>query len=122
MMRRDILVYLSGPITAGHGRTVAENIDRAATIYLGLIQAGVPCLCPHLSAYNPAAFLVPYDRWLELDYVYIDKCTHMLMLPHWEESKGALLEQAYAIQQGIIVLYAGEYARLVEMARDADGR
>lgn len=94
-MRKDILVYLSGPITAKH-HTVEENTASAIKVYFDLLSRGVPAFCPHLSAAFPSAFTVPYDVWLAYDYAVIDRCTHMLMLPGWADSNGALLEARYA--------------------------
>lgn len=96
-MRRDVFIYLSGPITAKHGRSVEENVANALRAYWLCLKSGVPAFCPHLSAIFPSAHTeVAYDAWLEYDFAVIDRCTHVVALPHWEQSSGALAEIAYA--------------------------
>ena len=105
-MRRDVFVYLSGPITAKHGRSVEENTANALKVYWLCLRTGIPAFCPHLSAGFPSAFSeVPYDAWLAYDFAVIDRCSHVLMLPNWQESDGAKAELAYATQKGVSVHY-----------------
>jgi len=100
-MRRDVFVYLSGPITAVNGWTIERNIRAASMVYYDLLNRGIPAFCPHSSAFDPRAFAdVPYDVWLEYDCAVIDRCTHLLMLPRWEQSQGAMREKAYAEAHG----------------------
>jgi Domain of unknown function (DUF4406) len=104
-VRQDVLVYLSGPITPRNGHTVEENVHAASVVHNDLLNQGIPVFCPHFSAAVPASFTdVPYETWLELDYAIINRCTHVLMLPRWEESQGAQLEKAYAERVGKPVL------------------
>jgi hypothetical protein len=103
-MRKDIFVYLSGPITAKHGYTVEENVAAATRVYWELLKRRIPAFCPHLCGSFPTAWaVIPYEAWLEYDYAVIDRCTHVLLLPRWETSAGALLELAYAEKQGKII-------------------
>jgi len=102
-VRTDVFVYISGPITAKHGYLVEENVAAAVKVYLDLLNLGVPAFCPHMSAAFPSAFNIPWETWLEYDYAVIARCTHMLMLPRWRESKGALEERIYADASNIRV-------------------
>ncbi len=96
----EMFVYLSGPITAKHGYSVEENTAAAVKVYLDLMTRGIWSFCPHLSAAFPSAFNVDYEIWMAYDLAVIDRCTHILMLPRWETSAGAVRERDYAIQQG----------------------
>ena len=103
-MRSDLFVYLSGPLTAKHGYTVEENVAAATKVYWECLRRGVPAFCPHLSAAFPSAFDIDYTVWIEYDYRIIERSTHVLLLPRWEQSSGALLEKAYAEKYGIPVV------------------
>lgn len=99
-----MLVYLSGPISAAHGWTVEENAAAAIDVYYDLIKDGINAICPHLSC-SARTFEISYERWIEYDFALIDVCTHVLMLPRWETSKGACRERDYALSINKMVLY-----------------
>ena len=100
-MRRDLFVYISGPMTAKHGYTVEENVAAGLRVYLDCLKAGIPAFCPHLGGAFPTAWTaVDWETWLAYDFAVIDHCTHVLMMPRWETSTGAVKERDYAIQHG----------------------
>lgn len=111
-MRKDVLVYLSGPITSKHGHSSEENVAAAVNVFLALLAQGIPCFCPHLSAAFPSAWGLSYDAWMAYDYAIIDRCTHVMMLPRWQESAGAMLEREYAIANGKPVVEYGQFVEL----------
>ena len=107
VMRSDLFVYISGPMTAKHGYTVEENVLQGLRMHLELLNRGIPNFCPHLGGAFPSAWsAVSWERWLEYDLEVINRSTHVLMLPRWETSAGALKEKAHAEARGIPVLYA----------------
>lgn len=100
-MRRDMFVYLSGPMTAKHGYSVEENVAAGVKVFLELLALGVPCHSPHLSGAFPSAWTaLTWEQWIAYDYAVIDRCTHVLMLPRWETSAGAIAEREYGIAAG----------------------
>jgi hypothetical protein len=106
-MRRDVFVYLSGPISPKNGRTVEVNVAAALAVYLDCLKRGILAFCPHLSAIFPSAHTaITYDIWMEADYAIIDRCTHVLMLDGWQFSKGACDELAYATLHGKPAIYS----------------
>jgi hypothetical protein len=105
MMRKDVLVYLSGPMTAKHGYTIEDNVAAGIKVYWELLTLGLPAFSPHLSGIFPTAWsLLPHDQWLAYDCAIIDRCTHVLLLPRWETSSGAVIEEAYARAQGKVIV------------------
>lgn len=118
-MRTDIFAYLSGPITACNGRSVEQHIATAVDAYLRLINAGVPTFCPHLSAAFPSAAAVDYETWMDYDFAMLSRCTHLVMLPHWEESAGCLREREYAICEREITVMNSADKMIAWCERDA---
>lgn len=93
------MIYLSGPITPRHGRTIEQHVDAAREVFLRFVRAGVPMYCPHLEAAHPDVQAVPYEDWIRYDLAVIDRCDCLLRLPNWEESSGAVREVEYALQR-----------------------
>lgn len=104
-MNGRVFAYLSGPITANHGFTIEENVASAVKVYLDCLRRGLPVFCPHLSGAFPSAFEVDYETWLAYDFAVIERCTHVLMLPRWETSAGAVRELEHAKTRGLSVVY-----------------
>lgn len=103
-VRRDVLVYLSGPISPGNGKTVETNVAVALAAYLECVKRGIPAICPHLSGAFPSAWQIPWGDWLAYDLAMVDRCTHVWMLPGWQGSEGARMERAYAEAAGTPVI------------------
>ena len=90
---------------AEHGYTIEENVAAGVRVYLDCLKRGIPAFSPHLGGAFPSAWSeVPWETWLDYDLRVIDRCTHVLMLPRWETSDGAVKERAYAEQIGRPVL------------------
>jgi hypothetical protein len=103
-MRKDVFVYISGPITGKNGYLVEENVAAGLKMFLDLINLGVPAYAPQMTAAFPSAFNIPWETWMELDYAVIaGRCTHMIMLPRWRESRGAIEERNFAEAHNIRV-------------------
>lgn len=116
-MRPNILVYISGPIAPKYGFSVEENVAVALKVFLELTKRGILSFCPHLTAAFPSAHSeVAYEKWMEYDLAMIDRCTHILMLPRWGESKGAIDELNYAVVKNVQVAYT--VVELLEMLKE----
>jgi len=89
------------------GLTIQQNLATAIAIHHQLLQAGVPNYCPHVSGLAPSAWtaLTP-AQWLAFDEVVIDRCTHLLMLPHWQLSIGARHEWRYAVTKRMPIAHS----------------
>jgi len=104
---RPPILYISGPYSAGHGRTVAMNIAVARAHAVAARKRGWMPVAPHL---NPAHFEedcpdVDHAEWLAGDLAILDlldpTIDAVLMLPGWTESIGARQEFARAMEREI---------------------
>lgn len=97
-MNKDILVYISGPMTAKDGRTIEQNVADGVAVYLELLKLGIPAFSPHLSGLAPSAWAaLTHAEWIAYDCAILDRCTHLLMMPRWQTSTGAKMERGYWI-------------------------
>lgn len=95
-MKSDILVYISGPMTAKDGRSIEQNVADGIAVYLELLKIGIPAFSPHLSGLSPSSWTaLTHAEWIAYDCAILDRCTHILMMPRWETSTGACMELEY---------------------------
>lgn len=101
-MNRNVLVYISGPMTAKAGRTMEQNTADGVAVYLDLLKRGIPAFSPHCSGAFPSAWTaLTHQEWIDYDFAIIDRCTHVLMMERWATSQGARLEYEYAKSKGL---------------------
>lgn len=95
-MKSNVLVYISGPMTAKDGRTMEQNTADGVAVYLALLKLGIPAFSPHLSGAFPSAWTaLSHAEWIAYDCAILDRCTHILMMDRWQTSTGARLEFDY---------------------------
>jgi len=116
--RRPVL-YISGPYTPGNGRTTEDNIDIARAHAATAWERGWAAFCPHL---NTAGFEhlcegMSWEDWIAGDLAILDlldpTTDAVLMLPGWEESRGATVERQRAITRGLEVFDPLVYPRCI---------
>jgi hypothetical protein len=108
-MRRDIFLYLSGPMAANETGTIEEHLAAGVKVYLQCLRRGLPAFCPHLGGFVPSAWTaLSHAEWIAFDYAVLDRCTHLVQLPRWDTSRGARLETEYAIYRGIPIVSVAE--------------
>ncbi|MFA7122371.1 MAG: DUF4406 domain-containing protein [Bacilli bacterium] len=103
------ILYIAGPYSAGHGRSVTDNIAVARRYAVAAAKAGWMPFTPHL---NTAGFEIDcpeisHESWIHGDLAILRCLTRgrgsVLMLPNWQESKGARLERDWAIHLNLEV-------------------
>lgn len=112
-MQKDVLVYISGPITPTDEMSTEQHVAAALKVFVRLTGEGIPSICVHLGAAFPSAYDLHYHTWMAYDLAILGHCTHILMLPGWEKSPGAVMERTVAISKQIKIVYTVE--ELTEM-------
>lgn len=106
------VLYVSGPFSSAdniHG--VEQNILIASRFSLEAWQKGWAVICPHKNTQGYQHTTLPWSVWMAGDIAFIDRMDKtkgdaLLMLPTWEQSKGAVLEHDYAKEKGLKIYYA----------------
>jgi hypothetical protein len=96
-------IFISGPYTKGD---TALNVKKAMDVSNTLMEKGFAPYCPHLTHFLHMNHWQPYEKWLELDCIYLVLCDAVLRLPG--ESNGADKEVALAIEKNIPIFYSIE--------------
>lgn len=102
-----MLIYVSGKYSGDTEKERKDNIFKAGKVAAELWDRGHAVICPHA---NTSEFLVPtkitqYEDFIKGDLMMIARCDAMVMLPEWENSKGAVLEHNYALELGVPVYF-----------------
>lgn len=90
------VVYLAGRYRDARGHYyVTKNIELARDIALELWRLGYAVICPHMNtAHLDGA--APDDVWLRGDIELLKRSDIVVMIPGWEQSKGAQDEEQIA--------------------------
>ena len=107
---REDMIYLSGPMS-GLPDYNRPAFDRAAK---SLREKGYKVWSP-AEAFDRSV-LLPRSHYMRVDIEALMKCTTVMMLPNWEQSRGARLEFEIAkeLELPVLLLSAdGEKAELL---------
>jgi hypothetical protein len=95
-----ISVYIASPYSIGNQ---LENVNKSLDTYSKLVNFGFIPFAPLTSHYIHERYPLPYEKWLEIDCYWLDKCDCLLRLPG--ESDGADKELNRMIMLGKPVFY-----------------
>ncbi|AXH46894.1 hydrolase [Mycobacterium phage Aminay] len=98
--------YIAGPMTGYPEWNHPAFYNMAARLRC----AGHRVVCP--AELHDASDEIAWDWYLRRDLAELVKCTHMLLLPGWERSKGARLEHTVAEALGLGITYPHETEEL----------
>jgi hypothetical protein len=101
--QKQLLIYVSGPMSAPSGREVKDNVDRATAAGIDIMQKGHGALIPHLYYYLHRQALqedieYTWQQCMNIDLNILSRCDAMLYLG---PSPGADIELEYAKRCGI---------------------
>lgn len=107
-----MIVYVSGKYS-GTPEEIKANIEKAKAVAVELWSKGYVALCPHLNTANfeEESSLLTWDDYIKGDLALLSRCDAIVMLPDFEDSKGALVEFEYAVRNDIPIY---EYPELPE--------
>lgn len=99
-----MLIYVSGAYSAPTIEQRDENVANARAVAVRLWEMGHAVICPHLNTFDMESDCnATYEQYLVGDKNMIARCDAMVMVNGWENSKGATIEQSYAVRLGIPV-------------------
>lgn len=93
-------IYLSGPISANvFSPATEENLEAFGQVLTSIMKHHGE----YITVVNPACLSqgLDYDELMKRDYMLMVGCSHILMLPNWQHSRGACSELLVASQMGL---------------------
>jgi len=98
-----MIIYIAGLYSVGN---IDENIANARKAAIEVWESGNVAICPHL---NTAHFEIDasldHDDYIDGDLKILARCDAILMLRNWKISKGAKIENLYALEHKIPIYY-----------------
>ena len=98
-------IYLSGPYSDEDKRRRDLNIERARECAGICLRRGHWPFCPHTMTGCFEDFFpdLPWMTYIAADLAWLPFCHSMLMLPEWEDSRGACIEWESARKLGLTI-------------------
>src|SRR3989304_8230829 len=102
------IVFIAGPYFGDGGPTTIERNIRAAEEYqIALANAQVGFFCPHThTEHFQLKSVAPEEFYRTLDAEFLKRaCDAMLVMPGWEQSKGAQAEVEWGKKNNIQMFF-----------------
>lgn len=99
-----MVIYLAGPISNGSqdgSETRRQRVEAARKIAEELWIDGFAVICPHINNDFGDACKLTWKEYLRGDLELISKVDLVVLLPGWQDSKGARKERRFAQKMGI---------------------
>ena len=114
--RRKKLIYTAGPYRSKLGiHGVVQNIREAEEWMTMLWVNGASVICPHKNtALLDGIYGLKGEDWLDGDFVQVERCDALFLLPGWETSDGTRQEIEVAKAAGIRIFTYEEFDKVLE--------
>jgi len=89
------VVMVSGAFKGAAKWIVELNVRRAETVALELWKLGVAVICPHTNTRNFDG-AAPEALWARGYLEILRRCDGLVLIPGWDKSEGARVENAFA--------------------------
>ena len=110
------LIYIAGRFVGINNAEIQQNINAAvqASRHIQLLYPNELCpVCPHANFGGLESMgACTQDQIMNMCIALLDKCNAILMLPGWEDSRGAVRERDYAEEKGIHRFYCEEIGHI----------
>lgn len=113
MNTTEKLYYFAHPYSAGKKKEEIRNFELCSIRSAKLINAGYKIYSPicHTHPIEVAIGGKPWEFWLELDKLFVDRCDGLILAPNWEYSKGCQREIRWFQEQNKEIL---EYEGIIK--------
>ena len=98
-------IYLAGPYSSNNQEGIRYNIAEARHVSSILWQHGYAVLTPHLNSANFEEFDISWQIFMDGYLTFLPLCDIVVMLPRWQDSKGASIENDTAKALGKRIIY-----------------
>ncbi|KKN83869.1 hypothetical protein LCGC14_0295220 [marine sediment metagenome] len=73
---------------------IDKHINEARLWATRLVTEGIPFFCPHMNSAHMEVLSpsTPPEFWYDMDMLFLKQASALLLIPGWENSKGAVLE------------------------------
>ena len=115
-----MLLYPAGKYSADTKKEVHQNIEAARKIAIEIWKLGHYCISPHLNSQHMEDDGIPWETFMSGDLSIISRCDGVVMIPGWEESRGASLEFSFATDKGIPIWMYPDLPDSVEVRDPSD--
>ena len=108
------LIFISGPYSANTKLATEFNIGVARDAAIWLAEHKIFYFCPHLNSMFFEQWLdTPVSFYYVMDEEILSRCDALLLLPGWENSKGATSEFNFATRANKPLFYYPHQQELI---------
>jgi len=99
-MKNEKLYYFAHPYSGKTPREERRNFENCCILAAKLMAAGYNIYAPvcHTHPIHDAG-PQPWESWLALDKLFVDRCDALILAPGWMYSEGCVLERGWFKEQ-----------------------